>query len=370
MGANREPAAEYLAYEGRVIATSDDALVLSTAKAPDGRPFALAGGAKITIDDKEKNVANKSLKPQDVQGLQARVLVRAGDPTRAVRVKGTEHSLFGALSLALIFVLWTYAGWHEGSYIAAEVRNQRRNLPLALLLGTAVVIVLYLLINAAYLVGLGYDDAADSPVVAADVLKLALRTIAEQAICLLIMISALAAINGTIFTSSRIFSEFGADHQLFAPLGRWSNRFGTPVAALLVQAAISIITIFIVAIFFQNQDSFDVVLKGTAPVFWLFFLLTGGALFALRRVDRGINRPFTVPLYPLTPLLYCAICGLMLYGSVMGAFEESQVGWMLALTVISVLAGLPLYLVSRRLDDRPKSNGQPEDRGVASAVRD
>jgi basic amino acid/polyamine antiporter, APA family len=342
------PADEYVVYQGQVLATTSDAVLLSTSDTPAGRPIPLSAEAKITIDDKDKNRAGAKLQPDDVIGLKARVLARASDPTRAVRIKATEHSLFGGLSLALIFVLWTYAGWHEGGYIAAEVRNPRRNLPLALLLGTAAVIGIYLLINVSYLVGLGFDDAADSPVVAAEVLALAPWTIAEQAICVLIMISALGAINGCIFTSSRIFSEFGADHSLFAPLGRWSRHFGTPATALLVQGAISVGTIFMVVCFFQSQDSFDVVVKGTAPVFWLFFLLTGVALFALRRAEPDIKRPFSVPLYPLTPLVYCAICGLMLYGSVMGAFEEALGGWMVALTFFAVISGLPLHWLSRR----------------------
>ncbi|HYV34413.1 MAG TPA: APC family permease, partial [Gemmataceae bacterium] len=366
---NKPPSDEYLAFQGRVIFTGEDSLILTTNDSPSKEPktagpFILARDYKLTIDGKTKNSAKQDLKPADFQDREVKVLVRTGEPTRAVRVKSTDHSLFGALSLALIFVLWTYAGWHEASYIAAEVRNPRRNLPLALWGGTAAVIALYLLVNVAYLTGLGYEAAADAQLVAADVLKLGPWTFGEKAICLLIMISSLGAVNGIIFTSSRIFSAFGSDHTLFAPLGQCNRRFGTPAVSLLVQGGISVFTILMVACFFESQDSFDEVVKGTAPVFWLFFLLTGVALFALRRKDRNIERPFTVPLYPLTPLVYCAFCAMMLYGSVAAAFEEKLSGWFVVVTLLVVLAGVPLYLLSRHQSRIPVMVQQTEDHEV------
>src|SRR5262249_26823865 len=103
----------------------------------------------------------------------------------------------GGFALALIFVLWTYSGWHEGAYVAAEVRARRRNLPLALLVSTGIVMVLYVLVNAAYLVGLGYERAAMAT--AGDLLRPLLGEYGK----VLVMVSALGAINGMIFTSAR-----------------------------------------------------------------------------------------------------------------------------------------------------------------------
>jgi basic amino acid/polyamine antiporter, APA family len=363
-GKSRMPGEDYVVQQGRIIAATANHLDLSMAS------YSLAREAKITIDGRETDEAGNRFQPVDVQGLRARVLAYADKPTFALQIKATRHGVFGALSLALVFVLWTYAGWHEGGYIAAEVRNRRRNLPWALLLGTAAVIAIYLLVNVAYLVGLGYEGAADSQEVAADVLALVPGGFGEPAICVLILISALGAINGLIYTSSRIFTEFGSDHSLFAPLGRWSGRFGTPVTALVVQAVVCVITILVVAFFFQSKESFDAVLKGTAPVFWLFFLVTGFALFALRRLDRDIERPFPVPWYPLTPLLYCAICGLMLYGSVAGAFEERLGGLFVVLTGLLVLAGFPLYWLSRNKQSRLRAIDPDRDQKVQTIIGD
>lgn len=299
--------------------------------------FPLAKSAKITIDnEKQPPAALADLAP----GTAVKLLVpEAGGA--AVRVKATTLAPLGALALALILVLWTYAGWHEAAYVAAEVQNRRRNLPLALLLGTATVTLLYLLVNVAYLIGLGYEGAADSPAVAADVLKLLPGHISEQTMCLLVMLSALGAINGMIFTTSRIFSEMGADHQLFTALSKWDPRWGTPVRSLLAQAAISVGMVTVVGLGFRGKSGFVILVNCTAAVFWLFFLLTGLALIVLRFRDRNIERPFVTPLYPLPALVFCFFCGFMLYGSVTYAPHESLVG----LAILA--AGVPLYLVSR-----------------------
>jgi amino acid transporter len=135
----------------------------------------------------------------------------------------------------------------------------------------------------------------------------------------------------------------GADHRIFAPLGRWSRRWQTPVGALIAQAAISIATVLIVGACGFGRRGFDAILEYTAPVFWLFFLLTGLSLFVLRWREPDVERPFRVPGYPVTPLLFCAWCAYMLVATAIYAGALGLVG-------LGVLAlGLPLYALSRRL---------------------
>jgi APA family basic amino acid/polyamine antiporter len=259
------------------------------------------------------------------------------------------------LARAMVYVLWTYAGWQEAGYVASEVHDRRRNLPLALILGTGTVTVLYVLINLAYLTGLGYERAAHAETVAADVLAPALGEWAALGMSLLVVISTLGALNGMIFTSSRIFAEFGADHALFAALGRWSRRWGTPVVSLLLQGALSAGFVLLAGLMPSGKNGFDRLVEGTAPVFWLFFLLTGTALLVLRWREPHVLRPFRVPFYPFTPLIFCAGCGAMLLGSIAAAPLETLIG-------IGLLAvGLPLYLLSNHLGRPPRSGGQPED---------
>lgn len=248
-----------------------------------------------------------------------------------------------SFALAMIFVLYTYDGWNEAVYVTSEVRDWRRNLPLALILGTVAVTIIYLLFNIACLLGLGFEAVQASPAVHADVIKLVLGERGAQGIIVLVMVSALGAVNGTIFTAARLYAALGSDHRLFAPLGWWNRRLQTPMCALLVQAAISIGMVLVVQSWWRGQDGFEALVDCTAPVFWLFFLLTGVSLFVLRQKDAGIERPFRVPLYPLLPLIFCGWCAYMLYGSVRYAREQALVG------IGILLVGLPLYLISRSL---------------------
>jgi amino acid transporter len=175
------------------------------------------------------------------------------------------------------------------------------------------------------------------------------------------MISALGAVNGLIFTSSRIYATMGADYSLFAKLGRWNRGLGTPLWSLLLQM---VVTVTIVILFgtpqgrkglnevfkaigvgevgFYAPGGFLPLLQASAPVFWLFFLLAGLSLFVLRINDPHIERPFRVPLYPVIPLLFCISCGAMLYSSILFAGSLGLVGAAL------VLLGLPFYVFSRR----------------------
>jgi amino acid transporter len=364
----REGGTELRVYEGTITATGSDSLFLHTGDASPPHFFAIDSNTRVTLDGDEQiddGETKRKLQPDDLKDKRVKVLVQPDEPFRAVRVKATKRTPFGALTLMLILVLWTYAGWHEGSYVAAEVENKRRNLPRALLLGTATVIVLYLLVNAAYIAGLGFETAADSDVVAADVLKRVPGGFGESAMSVLVMLSALGAINGMLCTNARIFAEFGNDHALFAPLGRWNQRFGTLVAALLVQLGVCIATIAAVTWGLGSTKNFERLINGTAPVFWLFFLATGVALFVLRWKDRGIERPFTTPWYPLTPLIYCGFCGLMVVSSVMASLADAA-AWLGVL-----LVGLPLYWWSRHLLPGPLvALGRKEEPKIHSAVGD
>jgi amino acid transporter len=275
--------------------------------------------------------------------MRVKVIADRSDPSTAIRVRAHGASLLGSLALGLIFVLWTYAGWHEAAYVVTETQNRRRTIPLALLLGTGIVTALYLAVNLAYLAGLGFDRAGETSRIAADVFALAFGEWGEVVVSLLIVLSCLGALNGMIFTSARIYAEMGADHPLFAPLGRWHPRFGTPALSLAVQGALTVGFIVFVSLTFPRRDGFNALVMCTAAVFWLLFLLTGIGLFVLRVKDPEIFRPFPVPLYPLTPIVFCVSCGAMVYASVTWARELTLVG----LGVL--LAGIPLYALSEWL---------------------
>ena len=251
----------------------------------------------------------------------------------------------------MIAVLWTYSGWQEAAYVVAEVKDRRRNIPRALIMGTLAVTLIYLLVNAAYIYGLGFDNLrvyGDSS--AAALLGLVLPGYGTKLMAILIIVSALGAINGMIFTTARIYAEFGLDHRLFSPLSHWSRRLGTPARALIVQGVISIALVGGVAAYEwaeQSRNTFGSMLNFTAAVFWFFFLLTGAAFFWLRRIDSDIPRPFRVPLYPVIPLAFCAWCGYMTIGSIVEQPRLSFVGLGI------LLVGLPFYFWPRKKQAQP-----------------
>jgi basic amino acid/polyamine antiporter, APA family len=264
----------------------------------------------------------------------------------------------GMFGLAMILVLYTYGGWNDAAFVVAEMKDKPRNIPRALILGTVGITAIYLLINAAYLNGLGFAGARSSKVIAADVLHAAFGSAGGRAMCLLVMISALGAVNGLILTGARIYAAAGADFTMFAPLARWHPRLGTPVVSVLLQMVITLVMVLSVGaedgralinaalqgaglapLSWEGHGGFDTLLKCTAPVFWLFFLLTGTSLFVLRAKDRGRQRPFSVPLYPALPLVFCGTCGYMLYSA------AAYAGRLTLLGAAPVVLGAILFLL-------------------------
>lgn len=247
----------------------------------------------------------------------------------------------GAFGLAMIFVLLTYGGWNEVAYISAELKDVRRNMLRALMLGIGAITVIYLLVNFAYLKGLGLATMAKSEVVAADLLRNAWGDLGAKFISVLIAVSALGAMNATIFTGARTNYAWGQDFKALHLLGIWHERTSTPVNALVVQGLISL---GLVALGAATRKGFSTMVDYTAPVFWFFFLLTGLSLFILRNTDAETQRPFHTPLYPLTPLLFCVFCVYMLQSSL----SYTGVGALFGVAVL--LAGIPVLMLVRRYE--------------------
>jgi amino acid transporter len=282
--------------------------------------------------------------------------------TRPQAAFESESNPFARIGLALVFVLYAYGGWSHAAYVAAEVRDQRRNLPRALMLGIVSITVIYLAVNATYVAVLGYDGARHTATPAADVLEIACGPWGGRAISLLVMLSALGAINGMILTGTRIYAVWGADYRALAWLSAWNRRSVAPVAAIAAQTVIALALIALVGTR-AGRASFDAVLRafglsglpwakysggfetliaGSTPVFWLLTLLTGIALFVLRHIDRAVERPFTVPLYPLPLLAFCGTSAYMLWASVAYARWLSLIGFIpLALGAIVAFAVRP-----------------------------
>ncbi|MCW5575324.1 MAG: amino acid permease, partial [Burkholderiales bacterium] len=241
-------------------------------------------------------------------------LVFAGPPAAAAPVSGDGQPWYmgAGIASAMIFVLFTYGGWNDAAYISAEVRDRERNMARALLIAIGLVTLLYVLVNVAYLKGLGYDAMVRSNAVAADLLKAVWGTAGEKLIAVMIAIAALTSVNGSMIVGARSNYALGRDWPMLGYLGRWDEASGSPRNAMLVQGAIALALVGLGAI--QNAG-FKGLVEYSLPVFWGFFLLTGVALFVLRVKEPDAPRPFRVPLYPVLPAVFVLMCGYLLYSS-------------------------------------------------------
>ncbi len=215
---------------------------------------------------------------------------------------------------------------------------------------------MYLLVNLAFVHALGLAGTGHTKVPAADVLELAIGPWAGQAISLLICISALGAINGQIFTGSRIYYAMGTEHRLYAWLGRWNARRGTPVPSLLIQGAITLA----LTVWFGmsgGEKGFEKMVNFTTPVFWLFLTLVGVSLVVLRWREPAAARPYRVPGYPVTPILFSLSSAYMLRAGLDYAVRNPswEARWSLAILaagIVIVLAGAAMSFCQGRQPDR------------------
>jgi len=244
-----------------------------------------------------------------------------------------------AVGMAMIFVLLTYGGWNEAAYLSAEVDQPQRNMVRVLLWGLGIITGIYVLVNFAFCRALGLEGMARSEVVAADLMRRAGGENGARFVSVMISLAALSTINGTMFTGARTNYALGRDFALFGFLGHWHARTHTPVTALLVQGGIALLLVLLGTL---TRKGFTTMVDYTAPVFWFFFLLVGVALFVLRRKEPEVPRPFRVPFYPVTPLIFCAVCLYMLRSSV----AYTGLGALVGIGVL--LAGVPLLFWARR----------------------
>lgn len=251
---------------------------------------------------------------------------------------------FGAAGLAMVFILLTYGGWNEAAYLSGEMHDVQRSLVRAFALGVGIVVVLYLLVNLAYLNVFGLAGLRDSSALGADLMRHVAGEKGAIALSLVVCCTALSTLNGTVFTGARAYYAFGRDVPILRGLAIWEARRHGPVNALVAQGAISIVLVLFGSV---TRDGFEAMVAYTAPVFWFFMLLVAVSLYVFRWREPDRELPFRVPLFPATPAILAAACAWMLYSSVVYAGIGAAIG------VIVLLAGSPLLLLRSRTGDAP-----------------
>lgn len=217
-----------------------------------------------------------------------------------------------SISLAMIFVLLTFGGWNEAAYISSELKRGSRKMTFVMVTSIVIITIIYLLINISFLRILGLEGIANSEAVGVDMMSATLGERGVVMIGLLVVLFALTSLNTTIFTGARSNYALGKDFKTLSFLGKWNGNKSAPINSLLLQGVIAIILVLFGAF---TRSGFESMVDFTAPVFWFFFLSTGISLFVLRKKHPDIERPFKVPFYPLTPILFIVFCSYMLYSS-------------------------------------------------------
>jgi len=216
-----------------------------------------------------------------------------------------------------------------------------------LLIATGSVLVIYLLMNLAYLNAFGLEGLRRSNAVGADLMRLVAGDTGAILLSLIVCVCALSTLNATIFTGARVYYALGSDVSTIRVLGVWDARGHKPGNALLLQCSIALALIAFGA---TTREGFEAMVAYTAPVFWFFLLLTALSIFVFRRRGGVANLPFRVPLYPLTPILFALACVWMLYSALAYTGYGAFVG------VAVLIAGVPLLLIGKRrapTADRP-----------------
>jgi APA family basic amino acid/polyamine antiporter len=223
-----------------------------------------------------------------------------------------------ALGTSLVFVMFCYSGWNASAYVAAEFKNPQRDLPRGLLLGTAIVVVLYLCINAVYFYGAGVSGLAGKVEVGLVASRALFGEAGTSAVTVVLLVSLVASAAAMTIAGPRVYYALGRDYPFYAALSRTSVKSGTPVSALIVQGAVTSAILLLGRV--------DQIQQYSGFTLTLFASLAVSCVIVRRIRQPELPRPFRVWLYPLPPLLFLGVSAWMMFWAFAGRPLESILG--------------------------------------------
>lgn len=243
-------------------------------------------------------------------------------------------NLLTAIGVAMIATLWSYDGWNSLTFMAGEVKNPRRTIPLALVLGTIAIIFIYVLTNIAYLYILPIEQIASSKLVAADVVESVLPGLGGGLIAAVVMVSTFGGVNATSMTTARVYYAMSADKLFFKGMEKTHPVYKTPGRALIIQA--------VWACILTLSGTYDQLFTYVVFAAWIFYALGAAGIFIMRRKMPNPERGYRVPLYPVVPLVFVAVATWFVVNTLLVQTADSVVGALL------LLAGVPFYIHWKR----------------------
>jgi len=261
------------------------------------------------------------------------IALGTGSTTSVVSETAIPPSITG-VGLSVISVLWAYEGWQYVTFVAGEAKDPQRTIPRALILGTLLLITIYLVANVAYVAALGTARMAASERVAGEAVAQVLGATAGKAIALAIIVSMYSAAHATVITVPRVYFAMARDGVFFRQLAAVHPRFGTPAVAVLSSCAWAAVLAL--------SGTFDQLLTYVVFIGWIFYALGAAAVIALRISRPDAARPFRVPGYPLTPALFVLAAAAIVLNTVITQPAQAAIG------IGVVLLGAPAFLMWRR----------------------
>ncbi len=268
--------------------------------------------------------------------LLAAVALGRGDVSNLTRVSASFYELGRAETLAafgtsLIFVMFCYSGWNAAAYVASEMKDPQRDLPRALLLGTVIVLVLYLGLNAVYFFGANVDELAGKVEVGLVASRSLFGAWGVTLVTIVLCTSILASASAMIIVGPRVYYALGRDFLPFSFLAK-TRRTGSPATALLLQGVVTSLIIV--------SGRVDQIQQYAGFTLVLFASLAVSCVIVLRVRRPDLKRPFRAWGYPITPLLFLCVSGWMMYWAFQGRPVEST------LSLLTVLAGGVIFFLT------------------------
>jgi basic amino acid/polyamine antiporter, APA family len=242
---------------------------------------------------------------------------------------GAKGGMAGFMA-ALVAALWAYDGWNDLNMVSGEISNPERNIPRALILGVALVGVLYMLVNAAVQYVLPAAAIAVSPRPASDAMAVVLGSLGAGMVSAGMALSMLVAMNGTVMSGARVPYAVARDRYFFSALAEVHPRFRTPSVAIVVQAALAIVLLLLGGSF---RQFFSLAIFAE----WLFYMIAGTTVFVFRMRDPQAVRPYKVWGYPVVPILFVLASAVLLYFTFRDNYPNSAIGCLV------ILAGIPVF---------------------------
>ena len=237
--------------------------------------------------------------------------------------------LIGPLGLAMVSVLWTFDGWIFITYVAGEVKNPGRNIPLSLIFCMLIVVSVYLLLNYVLLFILGFTGMNGSERVVSDAASVFLGNKGAAVVTLIILISLIGANNGFVLSSARINYAMARDKLFFNQAAQIHSRFKSPANALIIQCVWACILTF--------TGTFNQLITYIIFASWIFYGMSAGAVIILRKKKPDMDRPYKTPAYPWIPIIFIFFAIFLTINTIMEAPRDATIGAGI------ILAGLPLY---------------------------